>query len=313
MDIGNDRLIAFGAAIRQRRKALRISLRELAQRVGLSASYISSIECGRNPTTGKPPQPSAVAVDHLCETLGLDRTTVFGSPAYLHNHNDTCHRSCQHILLYRLDERRDGLEAIVKRLAGGRASQWLCIVDPATEPVAGEGFHAWTWPFLAAPYPSEYLDPRRIVEALSHEAGKHRTSLRDNSYGIVIADCSAVMRWVVNPDAEVEFEDEWCAQSAAALNAEVGHDPAVNICVYHQLDFEAMAQRLDRLTMLLRLFETHGRIAALRADGLLVEGREAVAAILHENRPSTVSSTAWRTIAAAVAAQLAGGAPVQIA
>lgn len=303
MEIEDSRLIAFGAAVRQRRKALHLSLRELAQRVGLSPSYLSSIELGRNPTTGRPPQPSAGAVDQLCAVLGLDRSTVLTGPA----DHGACHSGCEHVLLYRLDERRDGLEAVVRRLGGETVSQWLCIVDPATDPRPGDGFHSWTWPFRAMPYPSEYLETRRIVEALAAEARTRRDVLQGRSYGVAIADCSAVMRWVVNPDAEVEFEDEWCTESSAALAAEVGHEPGINICVYHQLDFEAMAQRLDRLTMLLRLFESHGRIVALHADGALVEGREAVAAILHENRPPSVSSTAWRTIAGAVAAQMGEG------
>lgn len=311
MDIGDDRLIAFGALVRKGRKALRLSLRELAGRVGLSASYLSSIERGLNPTTGRPPQPSAGAVDNLCAVLGLDRGTALAGPgpagaaAHHRAHGGGCGGDCEHVLLYRLDERRDGLEAIVRRLGGDRVTEWLCVADPATEPTPADGFHAWVWPFLSAPYPGEYLDVRRIVAALAVEAEKRKASLHGRSYGLVIADCSSVMRWVVNPDAEIAFEDEWCAQSAAALNAVVGHDPAINICVYHQLDFEAMAQRLDRLTMLLRLFETHGRIVALRADGTLVEGREAVAAILREHRPSSVTSTAWRMISGAVAARIA--------
>lgn len=311
MDIGEDRLVAFGAQIRGRRKALRMSLRELAQRVGLSASYISSIECGRNPTTGRPPQPSAGAVDHLCAVLGLDRGSALAGPAPADAHAQGAPHACggdghcEHVLLYRLDDRRDGLEPIARRLAGNRVEQWLCVNDPATEPRSADGFHAWNWPFLSGPYPGEYLDVRRIVAALAAEAEARKAALHGRSYGVVIADCSSVMRWVVNPDAEVEFEDIWCAESAAALKAVVGHEPAINICVYHQLDFEALAQRLDRLTMLLRLFETHGRIAALRADGTLVEGREAVAAILREHRPSSVTSTAWRMISGAVAAQIA--------
>lgn len=289
-----DGLIAFGAALRQRRKERGLSLRRLAEAVGLSASYLSAIECGRNPTTGRPPQPSATAVDRLCETLGLDRTAIF-APA------PAC-AGCEHVLLYRLDARRDGLEALARQLGGNRAASWLCIVDPNTRPEPGARFHAWTWPFRAEPYPDDYLEGPRIVAALAGQAARHKAEI-DGSYGVIIADCSSVMRWVANPDAEVEFEDEWCALSGTALAGVLGQPPALNICVYHQRDFEGMAQRVDRLALLLRLFETHERIAAVLADGSVVEGPQAMREILRENRPDSVSGVAWRMIAAAIAGQ----------
>lgn len=293
------RLIAFGEAVRQQRKLQRLSLRALAQSVGLSASYLSSIECGRNPTTGRPPQPSVGAVDRLCELLKLDRAAIFSHGAHRHDH----HSGCEHVLLYRLDERRDGLHEISQRMTGGTVAHWLCIVDPNTEAEPTEGFHAWSWPYRSGPYPGDYLEVERIVDALASRAVGLKDRVGSDSYGVIIADCSSVMRWVVNPDAEVDYEEEWCQRSGDALSATLGSEPAVNMCVYHQRDFEAMSQRLDRLNSVLRLIDTHERVAAVLQDGTVVEGSQAVFEILRENRPDSVSSAAWRTISAALASR----------
>ena len=299
IDERDERLVAFGEAVRERRKQRKLSLRYLAQEVGLSASYLSSIECGHNPTTGRPPEPSAVAVDRICEVLDLDRTAIFAHP----DHRPHKGHGCEHVLLYRLDERRDRLEEISREMTNGAVAHWLCIVDPNTQAEPTDRFHSWSWPFRSGPYPGDYLEGARIVEALASHAVGLRESVGNNSYGLIIADCSSVMRWVVNPDAEVEFEEEWCDQSGSALGAAFGQEPALNMCVYHQKDFEALAQRVDRLTSLLRLFDTHERIAAVLQNGMIVEGNRAVFEILRENRPDSVSSAAWRMIATAIADQ----------
>jgi len=78
------------------------------------------------------------------------------------------------------------------------------------------------------------------------------------------------------------------------------------MCVYHQKDFEAMSQRVDRLNSMLRLIDSHERIAAVLQDGTIVEGSQAVFEILRENRPDSVSSAAWRTISTALASRQTG-------
>lgn len=293
----DEKLVAFGAAVRRQRKLQRLSLRALAKSVGLSASYLSSIECGRNPTTGRPPQPSVGAVDRLCELLRLDRAAIFSLGADRHTH----HHGGEHVLLYRLDERRDGLREISRQMTGGTVAHWLCIIDPNTEAESADGFHAWSWPYRSGPYPGDFLEAERIVDALALRAADLKDQVGGASYGVIIADCSSVMRWVVNPDAEVDFEEEWCQRSGDALRATLGSDPAVNMCVYHQRDLEALSQRLDRLNSVLRLIGSHDRIVAVLGDNTIVEGSQAIIEILRENRPDSVSSAAWRTISAALA------------
>ena len=188
-------------------------------------------------------------------------------------------------------------------MTNGMVGHWLCIVDPNTEPEPTEDFHAWSWPYRSGPYPGDYLEVERITEALALRAVDLKDRMGSDSYGVIIADCSSVMRWVVNPDAEVDYEEEWCQRSGAALGAALGNEPVVNMCVYHQKDFEALSQRVDRLNSVLRLIDTHERVAAVLQDGTIVEGGQAVVEILRENRPDSVSSAAWRTISSALASR----------
>lgn len=308
-EIDDRRLTEFGRAVRERRKARRMPLRELAAQVGISPSYLSSIEVARNPATGRPPQISATVAERLCGTLGLDwipapRPAAAGA-----------HGCCDHVLLYRLDRRRDALSALAPRIFGERVATWLCIEDPSVRAADAEGFHAWNWPFRAEPYPDEVLDGDRIVAALEREAMRRRDAVGEAPYGVIIADCSAVMRWVVNPDAEIDFEAEWCASSEPVLRRAFGRGPAVHVCVYHQADIEVLAGRIDVLDGLLRLLRHHDTVVAVRPDGGIRHGAAAIMAILEENRPAAVSTTAWRTLAAALAASpdMPGDAPARAA
>lgn len=295
-------LIEFGAAVRARRKLRGLTLRDLAERTGVSTSYLSSVERGVNPSTGRPPQISARFAERLRQVLGMGDVPVFASRKDEGGYSTAGH-ACEHVLLYRLDEGRGGLAGHVAELTSGAVSDWICIADPAApEDVdAGPGFHGWTWSFGSDPYPDEFLDPTRIVTALEARVAGLDLDLAARGYGLIIADCSAVMRWVVNPDAEIDFEDRWCDLSGDALARALGHAPAVNVCVYHQSDFEVLASRVDVLDTLLQLLESHGRIAAVLPDGTLAQGASAVRAILSENRPSGISASAWRSLCKAAA------------
>ena len=56
---------SFGSALRERRRAVKLSQRELADRVGLDFSYISKLENGRLPP------PAADTIVAICAALGL--------------------------------------------------------------------------------------------------------------------------------------------------------------------------------------------------------------------------------------------------
>lgn len=303
MDRDENSLIEFGAAIRMRRKVRGFTLRDLAEQAGVSTSYLSSVERAVNPSTGRPPQISARFAERLRQILGLGDISTHVSNAAGEVRSSCSGHACEHILLIRLDEGRGDLASYTRDLTTGTISDWICVADPAAPEAAKDSpnFHGWSWSFGSDPYPGEFLDPHSIVAALERKASDLALDLDGRSYGLVIADCSTIMRWVINPDAEVNFEEQWCDLSGGALTRSFGHAPSANVCVYHQSDLEVLAARVDVLDTLLQLIEAHGRVAAVLPDGSLAQGTAAIMAILNENRPTGISGSAWRTLCKAVA------------
>lgn len=295
------RLIEFGKQVRERRKALRISIRKLAEDSRISPSYISAIESGRNPATGRPPEPSVGVVERLHRALEIT-DSVFGSSG------NTCVDGCDHnhVLLYRMDDELKSLAEILEEGFGADVQQWLCISDPRRVEESDENFISWHWPFGELPYPDTYLIPDRIGDALDTRVESIADAVSAQDYGLVIADCSAVMRWIINPESEIDYEDRWHARSTEILQRHIGRQPKLNICVYSHRDIEALEKQIDVLDTILRLFSVHSQTFVVDHAGHVLSGPEAVAAVLAESRPGGVSSSAWRSLCGAAAISYAG-------
>lgn len=63
----------FSQWLREKRKAAGITQSQLAERVGVSVSYVSALERGESGATGKDRRPSVEIVDKLARALQLDR------------------------------------------------------------------------------------------------------------------------------------------------------------------------------------------------------------------------------------------------
>lgn len=62
----NDKSLAFGQVLRDRRLAAKISLRRFAEQIGVSATYLSQVEqCNASP-------PTAERIQHMAELLGVN-------------------------------------------------------------------------------------------------------------------------------------------------------------------------------------------------------------------------------------------------
>ena len=294
------RLIEFGRQIREHRKSLRISIRKLAEDSGVSPSYVSAIECGKNPATGRPPEPSMSVVERLTKALG-NPNTVFNSKTSVHS--SVCGSKCDqnHSLIYRLDDNRGDLASILNNAFGNQVDQWVCIEDPRQSLSSDENFISWQWPFGEFPYPDNFLVVERIEEALEDEIERIASQITKQNYGVVIADCSAVMRWMVNPDAEVEYEDRWIERSTEIFKRLIGRAPIVNACVYSHRDLEALSNNIDVLNIILNLFSAHSHNITVDHSGKVLSGEAAVSAVLAESRPDGVSSGAWRQMSHATA------------
>lgn len=296
------KLIEFGQRVRTRRKLLRLSIRKLAEDSQISPSYLSAIESGRNPATGRPPEPSIGVVERLTTALGLS------GPVFSAEGECPCGSACgdNHVLLYRLDDNSRDLTEILRIAFGTEVDQWLCISDPRIAPERRDGVIAWQWPFGRFPYPDTFLVPDRICDALETQVKGLAGRVTSEDYGLVIADCSAVMRWMINPEAEIDFEDRWVERSTDILKRHIGRVPKANVCVYLHRDLEALDGKIDVLGAILSLFASHTRTVVVDPSGAVLKGQEAVSAILAESRPSGVSSSAWRTLCGAAARSYAG-------
>ncbi|MEO9777994.1 MAG: helix-turn-helix transcriptional regulator [Sedimentitalea sp.] len=290
------RLIEFGKQVRERRKALRMSIRKLAENSDISPSYVSAIESGRNPATGRPPEPSIGIVERLNSVLGISNS-VFRPGRSM------CGPGCQHnhALLYRLDDGKVELRQILNQAFGTEVNQWICISDPRQIQESDEELIAWHWPFGSFPYPDNFLVPDRIGDALEAQVEKVASQITSENYGVVIADCSAVMRWMINPDAEVDYEDQWIERSTEIFQRILGRAPVVNTCVYAHRDLEALAKQIDVLDTILKLFAAHSQTFAVDHSGQVLSGSKAFSAVLADSRPGGISSSAWRSISGAAA------------
>ncbi len=70
--VGNER-VCFGARLRHAREASRLSLRELAERSGVTKSFLSRVE--RDMTS-----PSVASLVGICDALGLPLADLFQAP-----------------------------------------------------------------------------------------------------------------------------------------------------------------------------------------------------------------------------------------
>jgi transcriptional regulator with XRE-family HTH domain len=305
---GADELAELGHRVRDRRRELGLSVRTLAAAAKISSSYLGAIESGRNPTTGRPPAPSLRVLSALAPALKLDVAQLVGVPGVVAAHG----KDADHMLVYTFGRPGSVLPQIA-RLHGDRVEHWLYVPDPR-EPrrrrVAAEGTAGVSevhWRFGSEPYPDRFLEPGRITEALREELRLLAPSLRSKRVGVAFSDCSAVMRWVENPEDEVDYEDVWGADVAAAVAATLGQAATATVCVYHHADLETLAHHLDLLAVMVKLLRTHDSVVTIAEDELRV-GSRAATAMLVNAKPPGVSTRAWGDLARAAADGLHGPA-----
>lgn len=83
MWMDQDRATEFAEKIRQARKEKQLTQRELAKKSGLSPGFISMLEKGVNPSTGKPVNPSADTLFALAKGLDISYPELMVLAGYL--------------------------------------------------------------------------------------------------------------------------------------------------------------------------------------------------------------------------------------
>ncbi|MBT3557976.1 MAG: helix-turn-helix transcriptional regulator [Rhodospirillales bacterium] len=302
----------LGKKIRERRQANQLSIRALAKFAGVSPSYISSIESGRNSTTGRAPEPSLRVLRGIAGTLDIALDDLVnlsdGQPA------GGCSSAHEHLLLYSVADQQYDLTDILDKLSDRGVDRWVYISDPrnpsATQtPQTSDGrVYSWCWPFGAAPYPDEFLVPSLIRDALRQQLRLCGDGVKSEKIGLIIGDCSAVMRWMVNPETEIEYETKWPQDVDDVFEELFGHPPLVNVCVYQHADLEAIASRIDVLDAVIRLIQTHSDVIVIEEGGQLSSGAGAIQRILLSLRPPDMSSRSWNSLIKAAAPSLSAPA-----
>lgn len=291
---------SLGVEIRDRRLELGLSVRALASRAGISPAYVTAIETANNPSTGRAPVPSLAIVSRLADALQVDVGTLIrtsGSDA------ESAHGA--HVLVYVLEPPPAGLLATVDELLGGGVDHWLHVADPRGAR-ADDVARATTRRFALGTYPyaTTQLAPADLVSALDREVAALAPSHAGRAVGLLISDCSAVMRYLQNAASEVELESEWHHHVQRIWAARLAAPPAVDVCAYVHADVAALGLTVDQLATALELICRHDHVIVL--DGTATTGgAPAIRRILNQARPVGISAAAWHHLTSAAATTLA--------
>ena len=284
-------------------------MRAVASRAEVSPGYVTAIELGNNPTTGKPALPSVTVISGLARALDMDFEQLL--TAIRTASGEAGHRSEAHILLYWLARDDANLLDTVERLFGGLVDHWLYIADPREAAARGPDIadparvSIRRWPLGSFPYADRYLRPNDLIEALEAEVMGMADGHSGERVGVAIADCSSVMRWLLNADALIDLEPTWEREADRIFQQHLGAPPAANVCVYQHADFEAIGHSIDPVGTVLNLVRGHDRVVVLDDRGDAVTGSPAIRRILENVRPAGVSSAAWSDLIEAAAVGLA--------
>ncbi len=289
----------LGAEIRDRRLQLGLSVRALAVRADISPAYVTALETGNSPSTRRPPAPSLAIVRRLAAALDLELEALIraGDPVRP-DHG-------AHVLVYVAVPPPGGLLATLDAALGTDVDHWLHLADPRR---TGDDDPARAttrrFAFGAYPYATPYLDPDALVDALDREVAALATAHRGERVGLLIADCSAVMRYLQDATAEIALEASWHQHVQRIWQEHLGSVPAVDVCAYDRDDLAALGLTIDQLATALELIRCHDQALVIDGDGT-VAGAAAIRRILDDARPTGASRAGWQQLTAAAAQTLA--------
>jgi transcriptional regulator with XRE-family HTH domain len=290
----------LGVRVRERRVALGLSVRALAARAGISPAYVSAIEAARNPSTGRPPTLSVAVARQLSDALELDVSALISPASSPGDH-------AAHVLAYVLTPPPGGIIEALDATYGEAVDHWLHIVDPRLpEEPASERVTLRRFALGLCPYATPYLDAAALEAALDREVAVLAPALRGRRVGLLIADCSAVMRFLHDASAAVAMETIWHDLVARVWQRRLGAPPAVDVCAYLHDDIIALGLTIDQLQTALDLVSRHDTVMLIQ-DHRTLTGAAAIQRILIEARPSGASPIAWAQLASAAARTLTGG------
>lgn len=78
----SDQLLRLGSLLKEARRRLHRTAKDVAQDAGITPTYLWMLETGTNPKTGRPARPSADVLVRLAETLEIERADIFTLAGY---------------------------------------------------------------------------------------------------------------------------------------------------------------------------------------------------------------------------------------
>ncbi len=286
--------------VRRRRDQLGLSTREAARRIGISPSYLVALERGRNPSTGRAPEPSPTILMSIGQVLGIERAALLDAVG-------AAPSGSAHLLLYQTGSAHHSPIEAARQLFGDRVDAWIEVIDPRAgdDATPDDVLVRAIGPLGSPPSEPRVHDGPRVLAALAEILAQAAGAIGGRRLGLVFGANSALLRSVENPLAVLESEATWELDVAEACRHALAAAPAANVCVYREADLQELAARLDPLAAVLGLIQAHPGVAVQEAHGQLTTGPAAVEAILTAARPAGISSGTWDSLVRAAAVGLA--------
>lgn len=280
----------LGDLVRVRREELGMSKREAARRMGISASYLLALEAGRNPTTGRPPEPSPSVLFALADALSLDshlllRVAGGFPPASIH------------AAIYDTRTRPASAIPAARAIFSDTVEQWVEVTDSGHDPPTDVTVLRIAGP-IGLSNDGRSFSPTTALETLLQEfAGQVPSGRR---LGIVFGQASAALRLTADL-AVLDSEDTWEQDVATAVQEATDQPPSAIVCVYRRADLQAAAPIVDPLGAIVQLLRTHPLLAAVTGKQILT-GIAAAEQMLLDARPQGAEEHSWSLLARAAAA-----------
>jgi transcriptional regulator with XRE-family HTH domain len=221
----------FARALRDGRRQLDLSTRELAQLAGISQAYVVALERALRPHAGNSPTPTVEVVARLAWALGCEPTALFSA---------SLRYPARHVLHI--------IEVPIKRSALDHAR------EAATTPV-----DMWVDSIRLHRERYDAYHPERVVAALHRElhslSETQAGGFTGQRLGLVFDEMSEVMGTVSDPDAVIAFEANW-AQTVEAAAGMIGARVAWNVCVYELAALQGLSNPAEAAKSLLDRHDT---------------------------------------------------------
>jgi len=261
----------FGRELRQRREALGCSTREVADRAGVSQSYVVALEGSRSSRDASGPCPTVDVLTRLASALGVEPWVLL---------RPSLRRPGPHVLWVVEDDGAsmfDVAKSFVKDVdvwvsAGSRGD--------TAEPVNHIRLHSDD----ATSY-----DRDQVAAAIDGGLAAMAPQIDGQRLGLVFSEHDSVLLGAT--DAVLDVEHEWSALvGQAAWSA--GAQPAWTLCVY---ELEVLRQMTDPLDACLDLMRSHDTIWTSKGR-TLHRNRAASMRVLQRMRPPRTRADDWRRV-----------------